>query len=88
MATQSTLSIRRPTAILRELSVEEKALRFWHIGGREQFMLLLQRFRSEFPLARSHKINGLDWIVFASSQYEAVIDFCQRYGLFIVKEHS
>lgn len=87
MAAHPSVSNRRPTAILRELAAEENALRFWHIGGREQFMLLLQRFRSEFPLARSQKLNGLDWLVFASSQYEAVLEFCQRYGLFVVKEH-
>jgi len=62
------------------------ALRFWNIGGREQFLLLLQRFRSEFLLARSQKISGLDWLVLAESQHEAVLNFCARYGLHIVME--
>ncbi len=87
MATQLNSSPRRPTAILRTLTEDEHALRLWHIGGRETFMLLLQRLRSEFPLARSQKISGLDWLIFSVSQREAILDFCSRYGLFVVTEH-
>ena len=77
---------RRPTALLQNLTEQESAIRLWHIGGRDLFMLMLQRFRSEFPLARSRKIEGLDWLVFARSQCEAVLDFCSRYGLHIFWE--
>ena len=87
MTTLSNSSVRRPTAILQILSEEEHALRLWHIGGRDTFMIMLQRFRSEFPLARSQKISGLDWLVFASTQREAVVEFCKRYGLFVVTEY-
>jgi hypothetical protein len=64
---------RVPTLLLRGLNDQELAVRFWNIGGRSQFLLLLQRFRSEFLLSRSIKLDGLDWLLVAESQLDAVL---------------
>ena len=77
---------RCPTMLLQHLNDKEIAVRFWNIGGRQRFMTLLQRFRSEFLLARSEKLNGLDWLVLMETQLPEITDFCRRYGLQLVKE--
>lgn len=79
-------AIRIPEIVIREIAPDLIAIRFWHIGGRQQFMTLLEHFRSEFFLARPQKINGLDWLVLMSLQREAVNGFCQRHGLKAVTE--
>lgn len=79
-------SVRVPTLLVHSLESGEVAVRFWNIGGRQQFMVLLQRFCSEFLLARPLKIDNLDWLLVTLAQREAVSSFCQRYGLHIVEE--
>lgn len=72
--------------LTQELDSATMAIRFWNIGGRSQFLTLLQRFRGEFILARSVKISGIDWLLVAQSQTQELQDFCRRYGLQMVKE--
>lgn len=74
---------RRPSLLLQAITEHDSAVRFWHIGGKEQFMMLLQRFRGEFLLARPTKINGLDWLLVSKAQLPEIQDFCRRYGLHI-----
>lgn len=81
-------TIAIPEMLVREITPGLIAVRFWHIGGRQQFMTLLEHFRSEFFLARPQKINGLDWLVLLSSQRDAVEEFCRKYGLRVVQEGS
>lgn len=77
---------RMPMLLLRAARNEEIAIRFWNIGARQQFILLLQRFRSEFILARPEKIDGLDWLVLMQSQTAEVMNSARRYGLRVVEE--
>lgn len=79
-------SERVPTLIIRSASAEEMKTRFWNIGPRQKFIILLQRFRSEFLLARSQKIDDLDWLILRQSQKPEVYDFARRYGLRIDEE--
>ena len=78
--------MRVPTLLVRSMGHEDVAVRFWHIGGRQRFMTLLQRFRGEFLLARSQKIEGLDWIILRKTQMPEVNEFCRRNGLQAVKD--
>lgn len=75
-----------PEMFVREIAPDLIAVRFWHVGGRQQFMMLLEHFRSEFFLARPQKIRGLDWLVMLSSQRAAVEDFGRQHGLRVVEE--
>lgn len=77
---------RRPTMFVQRVGDVDIAVRFWNIGGKSQFMALLQRFRSEFLLARAVKLESLDWLIVAEAQYPEVQDFCRRYGLQIEHE--
>jgi hypothetical protein len=77
---------RAPTLMIRSMGNEHVAVRFWNIGGRQRFMMLLQRFRSEFLLARAQKIEGLDWLILTASQRDEIEAFCRRYGLSIVED--
>ncbi len=77
---------RNPTMLIRKLNEQEMAVRFWNIGGRSTFITLLQRFRSEFLLARAQKIEGLDWLALLETQRPDVVDFCRRYGLQSLEE--
>ena len=63
----ASTSERVPTLIICSASNEEMKTRFWNIGARQKFIMLLQRFRSEFLLARSQKIDGLDWLILRQS---------------------
>lgn len=74
--------------LVREIAPDLVAVRSWRIGGRQQFMTLLEHFRSEFFLARPQKINGLDWLVLLSSQRDAVEEFCRKHGLRVVQDGS
>lgn len=78
--------VRYPTMLIRNVDDQQIAVRFWNIGGRSQFMTLLQRFRGEFLLARSAKLSGLDWLIVMRSQYAELQDFCRRYGLQVSHE--
>lgn len=83
---QTKTANRVPTMLVQALDNGQIAVRFWNIGGRTQFMTLLQRFRGEFLLARSVKLNDLDWLVLSEGQYPELLDFCRRYGLRISEE--
>lgn len=78
--------VRIPLLIIRMIDDRQIAVRFWNIGGRQQFMLLLQRFCSEFLLARGEKIDGLDWRVVTRAQRPEIEDFARRYGLQVSEE--
>jgi hypothetical protein len=79
-------SVRTPMLIVRLMNDDEMAVRFWNIGGRQKFMTLLQRFCTEFLLARAEKMDGLDWRILMQSQKPEVLDFARRYGLRVVEE--
>lgn len=80
------MNLRTPLMLTQELDASAVAIRFWNIGGRSQFLTLLQRFRGEFILAQSAKISGVDWLIVAPSQMQELQDFCRRYGLKMVRE--
>ncbi len=77
----SPTSTRTPTLLIEPYGEEEIAVRFWNIGGRHTFMMLLQRFRTEFFLARADKIGGLDWLILLLSRKDEVKSFAARNGL-------
>lgn len=82
----TSTSERVPLLIIRPVANGEMKTRFWNIGPRQKFITLLQRFRSEFLLARAQKIDGLDWNILRQSQKPEVYDFARRYGLKIDEE--
>jgi hypothetical protein len=79
-------SVSVPEMLVRQIAPDLIAVRFWKVGGRQQFMTLLEHFRTEFFLARPPKIRGLDWLFLLASQRAALEEFSRRYGLRVVEE--
>lgn len=86
MQAQQVARTRRPMLIVRHVNAQDIGVRFWNIGGRSQFLTILQRFRGEFILAHPTKINGLDWLLLLQEQMSDIRDFCRRYGLQVVED--